>query len=115
MFGPDYRTDLDLVFCEADGNFLRPDSITSKACVIAKQAGLKSVSLHTLRHSHGSQLLSNGVPLPTVSKRLGHRDVYTIATVYSHALPADDITAAELWDAKVTKAIERSSNARKIS
>ncbi|MGA3042612.1 MAG: tyrosine-type recombinase/integrase [Bryobacteraceae bacterium] len=101
MFGPDYRSDLDLVFCDLEGNYLKPATITAKACLLAQRVGLKSVSLHTLRHSHGSQLLSDGVPLPTVSKRLGHSNAYTTATIYSHALPKDDITAAELWDAKV--------------
>src|SRR5437868_3683699 len=42
LFGRDYRTDLDLVFSAPDGNYLKPDSVTSKACLIAKQAGLKN-------------------------------------------------------------------------
>ena len=100
MFGPDYRADLNLVFCDPQGNFLNPDSVSSKASLIARKAGFsKGVSLHTLRHSHASQLLSGGASLPTVSKRLGHTDVHTTATIYSHALPKDDRTAAEMWDA----------------
>src|SRR5262249_39634987 len=90
LFGPDYRTDLDLVFCDPQGVYLKPDSITAKISLLAKKVGLKGVSIHTLRHSHGSQLLSDGVPLPAVSKRLGHADVYTTAKVYAHALPKDD-------------------------
>jgi integrase len=98
MFGPDYRRDLDLVFCGPDGSYLKPDSVSSKCSLIAKKAGLKSVSLHTLRHSHGSLLLSAGVPLPTVSKRLGHSSPHVTAMVYSHALPKDEEAAAEIWD-----------------
>jgi len=105
FFGQDYRTDLDLVFCDPAGDYLKPDSVTAKACLIAKKAGLKHVGIHTLRHSHGSQLLSKGVPLPTVSKRLGHSNVYTTATIYAHALPKDDITAAEIWDDAVGKSL----------
>ena len=100
------------LFCDLQGNSLKPDSITAKVCLVSAKVGLKNVSLHTLRHSHGSQPLSAGVPLPTVSKRLGHSNVYTTATIYSHALPKDDITAAELWDAKFQKAAEASSNAK---
>jgi integrase len=106
MFGPDYRTDLNLVFCDVQGNHLKPDSVTAKACLIAKRAGLNDTSLHTLRHSHGSQLLSAGVPLPTVSKRLGHSSVYVTATVYSHALAKDEIAAADAWDAAVETAMK---------
>jgi integrase len=98
MFGLDYRSDLDLVFCHPDGNYIRPDTVTKAARRIAKKAGLAGVSLHTIRHSHGSQLLSLGVPLPTVSKRLGHANVHVTATVYSHALPEDEIAAAQIWN-----------------
>lgn len=104
MFGPDYRADLDLVFCHPDGSYIRPDTVTKAVRRIAKKAGLKGVSLHTLRHSHGSQLLSADVPLPAVSKRLGHSNVYVTATVYSHALGADESTAAEKWEAAMKRA-----------
>jgi len=36
-----------------------------------------------------------------VSKRLGHANVYTTASIYSHSLPREDAKAAELWDAQV--------------
>ena len=84
---------------------MKPDSVTAKACLIAKKAGLCAVSLHTLRHSHGSQLLSAGVPLPVVSKRLGHADVYTTARIYSHALAKDEARAAEAWEEAVNTAV----------
>ena len=106
LFGEDYRTDLDLVFCDPSGEYLKPDSITAKACLAARKAGFENVGIHTLRHSHGSELLSKGVPLPTVSKRLGHSSVHTTATVYAHALPKDDIAAAELWDSSIRTAME---------
>ena len=113
LFGPDYRADLDLVFCNSRGDYLNPDSVSSKACLIARKAGFgKGVSLHTLRHSHASQLLSSGVSLPTVSKQLGHTDVHTTATLYSHALLKDDLAAAELWEAGFQKATERTSKGK---
>jgi integrase len=99
MFGPDYRTDLNLVFCHPDGNYIRPDTVTKAVRRIAKKAGFIGVSLHSLRHSHGSQLLSAGVPLPTVSKRLGHSNIYVTATVYAHALASDESAAADKWEA----------------
>jgi integrase len=104
LFVSDYQTDLDVVFCDPMGNYLKPDTVTAKACLLARKAGLgKGSSQHTLRHSHASQLLGNGVSLATVSKRLGHTDVHTTATIYSHALPKDDLGGAESWDANFTK------------
>lgn len=104
-FGSDYRADLDLVFCGPVGDYLKPDSITSKVCLLARKLGMPGVSLHTLRHSHGSQLLSKGVPLPTVSKRLGHSSVRVTAEVYSHALSSDEMAAADVWDKAVGAAV----------
>lgn len=39
-----------------------------------------------MRHGHGSHLLERGVPLRTVSERLGHRDPAFTARVYAHVL-----------------------------
>ena len=80
------------------GNYLKPDSVTAKACAVARKAGLKGIGLHSLRHSHGSQLLAAGVPLPTVSKRLRHSSVAVTASVYSHPFTRDEIAAAEIWN-----------------
>jgi integrase len=105
LYGPDYRDDLNLVFATPDGDYLKPDSMTSKVCLLASHAGLNGASLHTLRHSHGSQLLANGVPLPAVSKRLGHSSVYVTATIYAHALSADEVAAADVWDKAIQSKI----------
>jgi integrase len=43
-------------------------------------------------------LLSAGVPLPTVSKRLGHADPAITARVYSHSFSRDELAAADIWD-----------------
>jgi integrase len=54
--------------------------------------------LHTLRHTHGSHLLANGVPLPVVSARLGHSSVRVTADIYSHAIHGQDDEAARKWE-----------------
>ena len=98
-FDGDYRTDLDLVFASPAGEYLKPASVTAKVCLVAQQCGLKGVGLHSLRHTHGSQLLASGVSLPAVSKRLGHSSVDTTAKVYAHVFAADDDNAAQVWEA----------------
>jgi len=103
--GPDYR-DQGLVFTAPDGGFLKPDTVTAAACRVALKAGLKGVGLHTLRHTHGSMLLSAGVPLPTVSKRLGHANPNITAAVYAHALPSDEERAAEAFERVLRKDAE---------
>ena len=98
-FGPDYRTDLDLIFANPDGTPVKPDSISSSVSLLCRRLGLpKGASLHTLRHSHASVLLANGVDLATVSARLGHSSVRVTADIYSHALRGRDREAACKWD-----------------
>ncbi len=98
-FGPDYRADLDLIFANVDGTPLRPDSISSSVSLLCRRLRLpKGSSLHTLRHSHASVLLANGVDLPTVSARLGHSSVRVTADIYAHALRGRDREAACKWD-----------------
>ena len=52
---------------------------------------------HDLRHTHASWLLTDGVPLLVVSRRLGHESVMVTASVYGHIQPeADDVVRAVL-------------------
>jgi integrase len=61
------------------------------------KAGLHGFSLHSLRHSHASVLLSAGTPLPVVSDRLGHADPNITLSVYSHSLATDHKAASKAW------------------
>jgi integrase len=73
---------------------------------ICRRLGLpRGVGLHTLRHSHGSHLLSAGVPLTVVSKRLGHSSVLVTARIYAHQLEQDSRRGADAWEG-IAKAIE---------
>ncbi len=52
--------------------------------------------LHSLRHFVATQLLAGGTPLPTVSRRLGHRRTSTTSDIYAAYVPASDRAAADL-------------------
>lgn len=55
-----------------------------------KQAHInKHITMHNLRHSHGSILLANGVDIANVSKRLGHSSITTTLQNYIHLLDDD--------------------------
>jgi integrase len=99
QFGPDYRSDLDLIFANPDGSPLMPNSVSATVSRLCRRLGLpKGASLHVLRHSHASLLLADGVDLATVSARLGHSSVRTTADIYSHAIRGKDQAAAQSWD-----------------
>lgn len=98
QFGPSYQ-DNDLIFCRENGEPLWPDSVSASVSFLCRRLGLpKGVSLHTLRHTHGSVLLAQGVPLTEVSYRLGHANVRITAEVYAHHLARQDERAAQAYD-----------------
>ncbi len=55
----------------------------SKKC---KELDIPRVSFHSLRHTCGSYLLKNGIPMITVSEILGHADMDITQKVYIHLL-----------------------------
>ena len=70
-----YRTP---VFPQTIGNWLKQ---------YEKQWKMKRVSCHGLRHTYCSLLLSQNVPIQTVSKYMGHSDSTVTLKEYSHFIP----------------------------
>ena len=75
-----------------------------RAAMVA--AGLENVSLHSLRHTHASELLSKGAPIPAIAERLGHASANVTLGIYSHALPADNRAVAKLWNDALVDVLE---------
>jgi len=105
LYAADYK-ELDLIFCEPNGDHHQPDLISQVIVRRMRKAGIEDASMHSLRHTHASHLISNGVPLTAVSARLGHADANVTARIYSHALPADDQRAADTWDTIVNGPVQ---------
>jgi len=75
-----------LIFSTSPGvplaaNNLRRKSLTT-ACT---RAGLQRIDWHTLRHTHGTLLHSQGTPLKVAQARLGHSHMATTLEIYTHA------------------------------
>lgn len=56
---------------------------------------LDTVNFHGLRHTSATLLISQGVDVASVSKRLGHSDTSTTLRIYTHALQKSDKSAAD--------------------
>ena len=52
-------------------------------------AGLHRLTMHGLRHSCASLLVSEGVSIAAVSAYLGHENVEETLNTYSHLMPND--------------------------
>ena len=64
---------------------------------LCTEAGYPDVTLHRLRHSVATALVSRGDILQA-QYRLGHRDPATTLSLYSHVLPLTDADAAATLD-----------------
>jgi integrase len=84
-----------LVFSNVEGGLLSPDNLSRDWGRVCRQRRLPRVSFHSLRHTHASLLLAAGVPMLTVSRRLGHAKVSTTLDVYGHLMPGADADAAK--------------------
>jgi hypothetical protein len=80
-----------------------------------RKVGLRGFSLHSLRHSHASILLSKGVPTAVVSQRLGHADQNITLSIYSHALPVDTKAAAKVWNDSMAEVIASARSDGKVA
>ncbi|MGM9884697.1 tyrosine-type recombinase/integrase [Streptococcus hyointestinalis] len=74
-----------------DGNPYPKRSIRDQIIKYAKRAGVKPIQPKGLRHSHASLLINEyNTNALYVQKRLGHADVKTTLSVYSHLYPNAD-------------------------
>lgn len=101
--------DHGLVFAAIDGRPLNPDYI---GCQYFRRlislARVPEINFHGLRHTHATLLALGGVPLKTVSARLGHSSVKITGDIYSHVLDRMDRGAALQFDAILSKAFDAS-------
>jgi integrase len=95
----------DLVFSKPDGSPIPPDTITGTFRRIANKAGYNG-NFHSLRHTHATLMLEEGIHPKVVSERLGHATVATTLDIYSHKVPGLDEAAALRFD----KALEQHRN-----
>ena len=88
------RTDSPFVFA-SPGDLSRPLSRSMPLWYFVRErAGIGDVRLHDLRHNLASHAVMQGVPLPTVAKLLGHRQV-SMTLRYAHVHDTEVEAAAE--------------------
>lgn len=74
-----------LVFANRQGGPLAADNLRKKSLRPAcERAGLPGIDWHTLRHTHGTLLHTQGTPLKVAQAQLGHSHMATTLEVYTH-------------------------------
>ncbi len=95
-----HGTEPELIFTNSIGSAIRPDNIQARFTSACDTAGIerhdggKAWSVHELRHTAASQLLSDRVPMQIVSRTLGHSSVNVTMDVYAHLSESDSELAA---------------------
>jgi integrase len=87
------------VFPNHDGGYRVPHNFSTTWLRLVRRLGLPKVSWHALRHTHASILISVGVDIATIASRLGHENVATTLSTYTHLFAADDRAAADAINA----------------
>ena len=92
-----FNNNHNLLFTNSSGGFVSFENFRNRVFdPMIKAAGLPdTVTLHSLRHTHATQLLGAGVDAKTVSKRLGHSSVAFTLQTYTHVLSEMENTAAD--------------------
>ena len=83
------------MFTNGDGEPVHPHAVHEAFRRIVYNAGVPTMRFHDLRHTHGSLLIKEGVPVKVVSERLGHAHIAHTLQTYQHVLPGMQDDAAE--------------------
>ena len=80
----------ELVFTTLDGDPITPDVLSKAWSRQTAAKGMPQVHFHALRHTHASMLISEGIDIVQISKRLGHASPTITLNTYSHLFKKDD-------------------------
>ncbi|MGE7274681.1 tyrosine-type recombinase/integrase [Brevibacillus panacihumi] len=65
---------------------------------LRKKADVTPINFHSIRHTHASLMLKQGVHPKVVSERLGHSNISITLDTYSHVIPGLQQAAIDHFD-----------------
>lgn len=83
-----------LAFDRGDGKALCHSTVAYRLRAACQEVGVAVIVPKALRHTGATLAVASGVPLHTVSKRLGHSTIKLTADLYAHATVAADQAAS---------------------
>jgi integrase len=84
-----YSHDSELVFCHPEsGNPLDRSKLVRRFKQRLREAEVRPIVFHELRHTFGTRMAAAGVPLRTIQHWMGHADTKT-TQVYAHYQPSE--------------------------
>ncbi len=79
-----------VIFTAPKGGYVRTRNFRRTWKTACARAGLEGLRVHDLRHTHVAWLISAGVSLTAIQRRLGHSSIAITSDLYGHLLPAVD-------------------------
>ncbi len=84
------------LFVQNDGKDMCNATISVWLKKFQQENNLKRVTVHGLRHTHITMLITNGVDIKTVAARVGHSNVQTTLNIYAHYTHQSDKKASDI-------------------
>lgn len=86
----------DTVFCNKWGVPIEPNRLATMFDKDAAAADLPRITVHGMRHTAATAMLSQGISPKVVSNILGHASVTITLELYAHVMPSDHQQVAEI-------------------
>lgn len=87
-----------LVFTSNTGRPIDPRSLNRMLTVLCRDAKVRQVRVHDLRHTCASLLLAQGVDARTIMETLGHSTITMTLDIYAHVMDSTLKAAADRMD-----------------
>lgn len=80
------KNQINFVCRREDGSYISPRTMQHVSSVIHKQLNFPEYDTHSLRHTHATMLMENGVDMVYIQHRLGHKDISVTMNIYTNHL-----------------------------
>lgn len=87
-----------LVFTTLTGRVTDPRSLNRMLTILCRDANVRRVRVHDLRHTCASLLLAQGVDARTIMETLGHSTITMTLDTYAHVMGTTLRAAADRMD-----------------
>lgn len=78
------KNEINFVCRREDGSFISPRTMQHVSSIIHKQLNYPEYDTHSLRHTHATMLMENGLDMVYIQHRLGHKDISMTMNIYTN-------------------------------